>query len=165
MAGLAAYLKQHMALDETETFKAVSRVACGAFALGTAGRLKLFPPQASTGVEGGEKVHAWIGELSHMQLAMREIYDMLIAEASLSGTRQLQSKRDYEGMKKTAGKRKAAEGRERTPTATKKRALLLEMEGEDVENFDPRVSTMPEHERLPTDPPPPYTLHPPAVVT
>ena len=52
MAALQKYLQAHLALDIDHQQVLISRVACGAFALGREGKVKLFPPGSSLDEEG-----------------------------------------------------------------------------------------------------------------
>jgi Kinetochore complex Sim4 subunit Fta1 len=53
---LSTYLTTHLALDCTHASIELSRVACGGFALGREGRVKVFTPAASASVDGGNEI-------------------------------------------------------------------------------------------------------------
>lgn len=52
MAALQKYLLAHLALDISHNQVFISRVACGAFALGREGKVKLFPPASAMDDDG-----------------------------------------------------------------------------------------------------------------
>lgn len=52
MAALQKYLQAHLALKANTDQVIISRVACGAFALGKEGKMKLFSPRTSTDASG-----------------------------------------------------------------------------------------------------------------
>ncbi|KAI4910243.1 hypothetical protein J4E90_007676 [Alternaria incomplexa] len=82
-AALAAYLRQHLALDISHPKVQISRITCNSFHLGTE-RLKLVAPDpladTSFSDEGGASQDA-----SASELAVQELYTSLVREAAGSG--------------------------------------------------------------------------------
>jgi hypothetical protein len=82
-AALAAYLAQHLALDISHPKVQISRISCNSFHLGTE-RLKLVAPDplgdTSFSDEGGASQEA-----SASELAVNELYTLLVREAAGSG--------------------------------------------------------------------------------
>ena len=76
MSAIHEYLSTHLALNMSHDDIAISRVSCGAFALGREGKAKLFPPLFST--ESDDSVHS-LGVASRE--AMKKLLKLLLSTA------------------------------------------------------------------------------------
>lgn len=142
---LQVYLATHLALALDHPGVEVSRVACGAFALSSDGKIKLFPPQPQSS-SGSDDARNIDHTLSTSQLAMRDFYSSLLQE---TGRRPLLAVTADAG-----GNGKRAIDLVDEVAATKAKRQRDQSSADEVGGLL-RMQT-------PADPPPPYELHDPA---
>ncbi|OCK78193.1 hypothetical protein K432DRAFT_302555 [Lepidopterella palustris CBS 459.81] len=156
------YTTTHLALPLSNPKIHISKIACGAFAIASEGKIKLFPPEplSSDGSDDG----TGITDLSAAERAMADLYTSLVQEASSCGnfTDLDMNMEDVEDMPTAKGRAKRPLG-ETTPAVMKRQKgkIKTAYRSENATAGAQRVGG----DSIPAEPPPPYELHDPAVVS
>ncbi|KAF2817416.1 uncharacterized protein BDZ99DRAFT_15491 [Mytilinidion resinicola] len=155
---LSEYLAAHLALRLGDNKKVyISKVVCGAFALSTDGKIKLYTPPPIT-VEGSEDGNIPT-DYSAAELAMRDLYTSLVREATRQGP-FLNEDDSIEDDRTTRRKRPLME----SGASGNKR---LRGRTADADRAASEAAGAPKTGRdsIPAEPPPPYELHDPSLVS
>lgn len=166
-SALTEYLKKHLAIDLSNPKVQISRIICGAFLLGSDGRIKLIPPaplpsdisssEASTPAESSaaeqatfELYSALVREASGTaRFLPEEILDELNASTPTSNSSQRRARRKRgSGALETSSKRQ--KGKEKAPR---------ERKASEPANDAQTPGSL----GIPAEPPPPYELHDPSL--
>ncbi|KAF2502495.1 hypothetical protein BU16DRAFT_10343 [Lophium mytilinum] len=158
MAALSEYLVAHLALrlgDNKNVY--ISKVACGAFALSTDGKIKLYTPPPVTA--GGSEDGNVPTDYSAAELAMRDLYASLVREATRQGP----------FLNEDAGVEDARTMRRKRPLTEAGASGNKRLRGRtaDADRAASETAGAPKTGRdsIPAEPPPPYELHDPSLVS
>lgn len=171
ITALSHYTTTHLALPLFHPKTNISKLACGAFALASEGRIKLYspPPISSSASDDGTTAPTAPSAAEH---AMRDLYASLIQEASSRG-RFIVAGVEPEATNNVAavgtkGKVRSGPSGKRvladiTGAATKRQKSSAQDAGQagDAAAGAPRGGM----DNIPAEPPPPYELHDPAIVS
>lgn len=171
ITALSHYTTTHLALPLFHPKTSISKLACGAFALASEGRIKLYPPpHISSASDDGTTAPTAPSAAEH---AMRDLYASLIQEASSCG-RFIVAGVETEAADNVAavgtkGKVRSGPSGKRaltdiTGAATKRQKSSAQHAGQG----DPVAAARAPRGRrdsIPAEPPPPYELHDPAIVS
>jgi len=176
ITALSHYTTTHLALPLFHPKTNISKLACGAFALASEGRIKLYspPPISSSTSDDGTTAPTAPSAAEH---AMRDLYASLIQEASSRGRFIVAGVEpedaDNVAAVGTKGKVRSGPSGKRAPAditgaATKRQKSSAQDAGqgdavaaEDTAAGAPRGGM----DSIPAEPPPPYELHDPAIVS
>jgi hypothetical protein len=166
MTALTEYLNHHLALTLPHRSVAITKIACGAFAISAEGKLKIFSPQSLVAAgkpseEESRVIVAW-------ENAIAELLTSIIKEGD--GKKLLDDQTEVSegiGFKNNSRKGAVASTSDNVPGSSKKKKATMQRDAD--RDHDDMVIGGRKHvgrhgvERLPTDPPPPYELYDPAI--
>ncbi|OCL11839.1 hypothetical protein AOQ84DRAFT_352833 [Glonium stellatum] len=175
ITALSHYTTTHLALSLFHPKTHISKLACGAFALASEGRIKLYPPPPlSSSASSDTTARTTLSAAEH---AMRDLYASLIQEASSRGrfivagvepsAADIVTPVGTKGKARSgpSGKRALADITGAAPKRQKGGAQAAGQEDpvppEDAAAGAPRGG----RDSIPAEPPPPYELHDPAIVS
>lgn len=156
---LSEYITAHLAiapLDDTKKVH-ISKIGCGAFALSTDGKLKLYapPPLATDGSENGNMAV----EPSAAKLAMTDLYTSLIREATRQGTFLKMNEAVQEARDGLQAQTRHKRPLEDTVAAGKRRVRGRTADADRQAPAVAPVAPLAGIDGIPAEPPPPYELH------
>jgi hypothetical protein len=167
-AALTEYLKKHMAIDLSNPKIQISRIACGAFLLGSDGRIKLIPP-APLPSDVSSSEASTPADSSAAEQATHELYSALVREAS--GTARFLPAEILDDLNASTPDSTSSQRRARRKRGSgalepaSKRQKGKEKVGTRERNTSEAANEAqtPGSLGIPAEPPPPYELHDPSL--
>ncbi len=155
MRAFAMYLSSHLALTLPHPRLVISKIACGVFALSGEGKIKLFAPH----VEGLDDAEADIASTS-WGAALSDFCGALVNEASsnvLSSDQGTHAQAERRAEIITSSVKAGEPKKSKSSLKANKKSALDAVDDLAAMDIDSTQGTDRGRERIPTDPPPPYT--------